>query len=291
MKRTKKAKSNLKRVILLSIVLLAMLSFFIKIYFDTSTFKINRERFPSTKLEAGTELNILQITDVHSGLFGKDNKRVLEKVKELDADMIVLTGDLIDRKTENLEIALQLAEELVRINPDTYFVTGNHEHENPDKEAFLYGLEEKGVIILSNENTQFEKDGQQFNLAGVNDVSTEHEDMSLAFSGLDTDKYTILLSHAPSVVQKYPDVDADIVLSGHTHGGQVRLPCIGALVAPDGGLFPELQKGVYPLEDERYLYIDSGLGTSALPIRFLNQSQISLITIRSDQIYKTSDMK
>lgn len=282
MKKKTKIKSGLRKWIIFIVLLLAMLLVTIKIYFDTATFKINKEQFQSNKLEEGTELKILQITDVHSRVFGAENSAVLEKVKELDADIIVLTGDLIDRKTENLEIAYQLAEELVRINPDTYFVTGNHEHENLEKEAFLAGLKDRGIITLSNENTQFEKNGQLFNIVGVSDVSTEHEDMTLAFADLDTDKYTILLSHAPIVVQKYPDVDADIVLSGHTHGGQVRLPFIGALVAPDEGLLPELQKGIYPLGDERYLYIDSGLGTSALPIRFLNQSQISLITIQSD---------
>ncbi|MEK4300847.1 metallophosphoesterase [Oceanobacillus sp. FSL W8-0428] len=282
MKKKTKIKSGLRKWIIFIVLLLAMLLVTIKIYFDTATFKINKEQFQSDKLEEGTELKILQITDVHSRVFGAENSAVLEKVKELDADIIVLTGDLIDRKTENLEIAYQLAEELVRINPDTYFVTGNHEHENLEKEAFLAGLKDRGIITLSNENTQFEKNGQLFNIVGVSDVSTEHEDMTLAFADLDTDKYTILLSHAPIVVQKYPDVDADIVLSGHTHGGQVRLPFIGALVAPDEGLLPELQKGIYPLGDERYLYIDSGLGTSALPIRFLNQSQISLITIQSD---------
>ncbi|WP_339285820.1 metallophosphoesterase [Oceanobacillus sp. FSL K6-3682] len=282
MKKKTKIKSGLRKWIIFIVLLLAMLLVTIKIYFDTATFKINKEQFQSDKLEEGTELKILQITDVHSHVFGAENSAVLEKVKELDADIIVLTGDLIDRKTENLEIAYQLAEELVRINPDTYFVTGNHEHENLEKEAFLAGLKDRGIITLSNENTQFEKNGQLFNIVGVSDVSTEHEDMTLAFADLDTDKYTILLSHAPIVVQKYPDVDADIVLSGHTHGGQVRLPFIGALVAPDEGLLPELQKGIYPLGDERYLYIDSGLGTSALPIRFLNQSQISLITIQSD---------
>ncbi|WP_147208368.1 metallophosphoesterase [Oceanobacillus sojae] len=282
MKKKTKIKSGLRKWIIFIVLLLAMLLVTIKIYFDTATSKINKEQFQSDKLEEGTELKILQITDVHSRVFGAENSAVLEKVKELDADIIVLTGDLIDRKTENLEIAYQLAEELVRINPDTYFVTGNHEHENLEKEAFLAGLKDRGIITLSNENTQFEKNGQLFNIVGVSDVSTEHEDMTLAFADLDTDKYTILLSHAPIVVQKYPDVDADIVLSGHTHGGQVRLPFIGALVAPDEGLLPELQKGIYPLGDERYLYIDSGLGTSALPIRFLNQSQISLITIQSD---------
>ncbi len=219
MKKKTKIKSGLRKWIIFIVLLLAMLLVTIKIYFDTTTFKINKEQFQSDKLEEGTELKILQITDVHSRVFGAENSAVLEKVKELDADIIVLTGDLIDRKTENLEIAYQLAEELVRINPDTYFVTGNHEHENLEKEAFLAGLKDRGIITLSNENTQFEKNGQLFNIVGVSDVSTEHEDMTLAFADLDTDKYTILLSHAPIVVQKYPDVDADIVLSGHTHGG------------------------------------------------------------------------
>ncbi|GIO21515.1 metallophosphoesterase [Oceanobacillus sp. J11TS1] len=280
MKRKRKSKSTIRRWIIF-IILLIILSLVIKIYFDTSTFKINREIFQSAKLEEGTELNIVQITDVHSRVFGSENEKVIQKVKELDTDMIVLTGDLIDRKTNDLEDAFHLVEELVQVNPDTYYVTGNHEQENPKKEAFLAGLEDRGVTILSNENTQFEKNGQRYNIVGIDDVSTGHEDMSSAFSDKDTEAYTILLSHAPLVVQKYPDVDADLVLSGHTHGGQIRLPFIGALIAPDDGLFPELQKGIYPLGDERYLYIDSGLGTTAMPVRFLNQSQISLITIRS----------
>ncbi|WP_080873956.1 metallophosphoesterase [Oceanobacillus timonensis] len=282
MKHTTKSKSRIKRRIIFIILLLMMLSFMMKVYFDTNVFKVNKEQFSSTKLEAGSELTILQITDVHSGSFGEDNSEILEKVKDLDADIIVMTGDLIDRKTKDLDIALHLAEALAEVNPDTYFVTGNHEHENPEKDAFLTGLENRGVQILRNENTKVEKAGQLFNLVGVNDVSTAHEDMSLAFAGADPQNYTVLLSHAPSVVQKYPDVRADLVLSGHTHGGQVRMPFIGALIAPDEGLFPELQEGVYPLGTERYLYIDSGLGTSGLPIRFLNQSQISLVTIQGE---------
>ncbi|MFD1065845.1 metallophosphoesterase [Oceanobacillus locisalsi] len=282
MKRMTKLKNRIKRSMIVIALLLAILSIMLKVYLDTNIFKLNKEQFTSTKLEASSELTILQITDVHSRSFGEGNSEVLEKVKELEADIIVLTGDLIDRKTKDLDIALHLAEELVEINPDTYFVTGNHEHENPGKDVFLTELENRGVHLLRNESTQVEKDGQLFNLVGVNDVSTSHESMSLAFAEADPQNYTILLSHAPSVVQKYPDVKADLVLSGHTHGGQVRMPFIGALIAPDEGLFPELQEGVYPLGAERYLYIDSGLGTSGLPVRFLNQSQVSLITIQGE---------
>lgn len=96
---------------------------------------------------------------------------------------------------------------------------------------------------------------------------------------MNTDHYTVLLSHTPSITEIYEQIPADLILSGHTHGGQVRFPLIGALVSPDRGLFPKLDKGTYQLGAGLYLYIDSGLGTTRLPIRFLNQSQLSLITI------------
>src|SRR5690606_36275120 len=110
---------------------------------------------------------------------------------------------------------------------------------------------------------------------------THHEDVQAAFRGVDQEQYTILLSHAPNIVIRYSsnDILADLILSGHTHGGQVRLPFIGALAAPGQGLFPKLDKGTFTIAQDQYLYIDSGLGTSMVPIRFLNQSQMSFIRV------------
>lgn len=282
MRRLNQSKKRMKRWGAIILMLAALSFVYIRVCFDTNTFQVNRERFQNKKLPERTELNLLQITDVHSKVFGRDNEALIAQIRELDMDVIVLTGDLVDRKTENLSDAFYLIEQLIQINPDIYYVTGNHELENLKKEEFLAGLEKRGVTLLRNENTQYEKDGYVYQIVGVDDVSTGHEAMNAAFSNLDTEVYTILLSHAPAVVQKYPDFSADLVLSGHTHGGQVRFPLLGALVAPDDGFFPELQKGTYPLGEEQYLYIDSGLGTSELPIRFLNQSQISLITIEPE---------
>lgn len=105
--------------------------------------------------------------------------------------------------------------------------------------------------------------------------------MEEAFAGIDGEHYTILLSHSPGITEKYDTLPADLLLSGHTHGGQLRIPIIGALVAPGQGLFPSLEKGTYELKENQHLYIDSGLGTSVAPMRFLNQSQLSLITVSS----------
>ena len=104
-----------------------------------------------------------------------------------------------------------------------------------------------------------------------------------AFNDIDQELYTILISHSPGIIEKYDNIPVDLILSGYTHGGQVRIPLIGALVAPDQGFFPEYYKGIFRLRPEKYLYIDSGLGTSIVPIQFLNQSQMSIIKIVSNK--------
>ncbi|WP_255259575.1 hypothetical protein [Lentibacillus sp. CBA3610] len=113
----------------------------------------------------------------------------------------------------------------------------------------------------------------------MDDRQQEHDISSKAFKNLRSEYYTILLSHAPDITKQYQSIPADLILSGHTHGGQIRLPFIGALLAPGQVLFPKLDRGTFPLDPEQYLYIDSGLGTTRLPVRFFNQSQMSLVTI------------
>ncbi len=100
-------------------------------------------------------------------------------------------------------------------------------------EKFLSGLKERNVTILNNKNTQVTKKGVTLNFLGVDDVSTGQEDLEKAFNNIDQELYTILLSHSPGIIEKYNNIPADLILSGHTHGGQVRFPFIGALVAPD----------------------------------------------------------
>ncbi|GAB2534713.1 metallophosphoesterase [Gracilibacillus alcaliphilus] len=250
-----------------------------KIYVDTNTFKINKVPFQSDKLPEGFQLKLLQLTDIHNQVFPDENQRLLEEIQQAEADLIVITGDLIDRKTEDLTDALTLVDQITAIHDQVFYVTGNHEWESCFFGGLMNELTERGVTILHNRHVTLSYQGVEIQLVGIDDVSTERENLAEAFEGIDKNLYTILLSHAPSVTQHYPHVPADLILSGHTHGGQIRLPLIGALIAPDDGLFPKLDKGIYPLGEERYLYIDSGLGTTGAPVRLLNQSQFSLIEI------------
>lgn len=157
-----------------------------------------------------------------------------------------------------------------------------HRTTSPENQSCAYSTketEQRGVQILNNNSTDILIKGVSMNLVGIDDVSTNHEDMNKAFTNVNNQEYTVLLSHSLSVTDKYRDIDADLILSGHTHGGQVRLPFMGPIIAPDEGLFPKKTKGVYQFKENQYLYIDSGLGTSLVPVRFLNQSQLSVIEI------------
>ncbi|WP_066185909.1 MULTISPECIES: metallophosphoesterase [Gracilibacillus] len=261
-------------------LLLVMIT--VKVYRDTSIFKLNKMQLESEKLEKGDRFQILQLTDVHNKVFRDNNDKLVAEIEQTKADIIVITGDLVDRKTDELQDVLSLVDRLLEVNPQLFFVTGNHEWENCHYGLLMNELASRGVTILHNASEQVELNGVSVNLVGIDDASTEREDLRQAFHQVDTDQYTILLSHTPNVTQHYAGIPADLILSGHTHGGQIRFPIIGALVAPDDGLFPKLEKGLYPLGEQQYLYIDSGLGTTGAPIRFLNQSQFSLIEVTND---------
>ncbi|GAB4073090.1 metallophosphoesterase [Barrientosiimonas marina] len=269
----------MKKLLAILGFILVMITCSARIYRDTYHFKLKEVFLSSGKLPKGEMLSVLQISDLHDHVFGPDNKQLIRTVKQADPDLIVLTGDLIDRKTTSFSNVLSLIDQLIAINKHIYFVPGNHEWGNNRTNAFLSSLYARGITILANRNVQLTKRGLTVNLAGTDDPATERDNLDDAFCGLTSSHYTILLAHAPEIVTIADSIPADLILSGHTHGGQVRFPFIGALVAPGQGVYPKLDKGTYQLGPEQYVYIDSGLGTTRLPIRFLNQSQLSLVTI------------
>ncbi|GAA0591110.1 metallophosphoesterase [Virgibacillus siamensis] len=250
-----------------------------RIRFETNQFKLNHVTFKTNKIPSESGFTLLQMTDLHNKVFGFNNEQLVSFAKIASPDIIVLTGDFLDDDTKTLGRVFSLVERLTANHKHVYFVSGNHDWANSRKAELLNGLHDRRVTILNNRNTQITIENATLNLIGIDDPSKEHEDMDEAFSGINPNNYTILLSHAPNIVNMYSTIPADLILSGHTHGGQVRAPLIGALVAPDQGLFPKLDKGVFEFGPGQYLYIDSGLGTSRIPVRFLNQSQLSLVTI------------
>ena len=266
------------RFILFSI-LATTISTMAKMFYDTNLFKVERINVDTSKIPKGSSFTILQLSDIHNHVFGDQNEMLIRKVKQLNASIIVITGDLVDRKTSDLSDVFHLVDELVAINKHVYFVSGNHEWGNLKSEEIFAGLKERKVTILDNANTTIQLDDMNFNLAGVADFTTAHDHLPEALNGIDETAYTVLLSHAPDIIGTFHEKPIDLTLCGHTHGGQIRFPIVGSVVAR-GHSFTGLDKGLYPLQEGRYVYVDSGIGTTGLPFRFLNQSQCSLITVK-----------
>ena len=250
------------------------------IYYEVNCPTFKKIEVKSNKIK--NDIRILQISDYHNKKFKNKNKIVLDEVKNLKPDIIVITGDLISRSTKNCDNAYNFIKELIKINPNIYFVNGNHERDNMNIPAdeFDLSLSKLGVRVLINQGLKVNINGDYINICGVDDIYSHRCDLSKALYGTQSNLFTLLLSHEPDIVLKYSSIPCDLILSGHTHGGQIRLPLIGAIIAPGQGFFPKYNKGLYKLSNDTTLYVDSGLGTAKFfPIRFLNRSQMSLIKI------------
>lgn len=258
-------------ILLLTMVLLSLLY----IVDQISNFRINRVELHSEKLV--DEVRITQITDFHSN-DKVDLGAVIESVKIFDPHFIVLTGDIIDFKTSDFSLSYELAEEIIEIGKPVYFVNGNHEHGNQHFREFINGLEDRGVDVLTEVSAELPLGNNGITIYG-SDFYTTSDGYEKLFSDVNDKQYNILLAHSPNRPIPYLHNEIDLILSGHTHGGQVRLPFVGGVLSPGEGLFPEYDKGIMIIGDTT-LYIDSGLGNSVLPIRLFNPIQISEITIK-----------
>ena len=232
---------------------------------------------------------IAHISDLHNAEMGKENEDLLDMLRTAAPDMIVITGDLIDSRHTEVEIALRFIQEAVTIAP-CYYVTGNHEARVAAYDELKAGMTAAGVTILEDRCTEITVAGESICLIGVNDPSfrtdylfgdAEMEIRSkLAAIHRNSEAFTILLSHRPELFEVYADQEIDLVFSGHAHGGQFRLPFIGGVVAPNQGLFPEYDAGIYT-DGATNMVVSRGVGNSIIPFRFNNRPEVILIELRT----------
>ncbi len=231
---------------------------------------------------------IAQISDLHNAEFGDENEDLLVLLSQIKPDVIVLTGDLIDSRKTDIEIALAFAGKAVQIAP-VYYVSGNHEARIPEYAELKMGLTEAGVTVLENQKVQITRDGEHITLMGIQDPNfrTDYlfgdaESISRqAIASLlnASDGYTVLLSHRPEQFNVYVDTGVDLVFSGHAHGGQFRLPVVGGLVAPNQGIFPKYDAGQF-VEENTTMIVSRGVGNSIIPFRINNPPEIVVVELK-----------
>lgn len=282
---------NKKRIIVLAVIVAILLALIIWIIWGNTALELNTYTVTSGKLpEAFDGYRIAHISDLHNTEIGANNEKLISMLKNAEPDMIAITGDLIDSRNTNVETALQFAEKAIKIAP-CYYVSGNHEARVSEYEELKSGLTELGVIVLEDERTEIEISGEKISLLGVDDPSLQTDylfgDSATVIQNklqglvVDGNIYTILLSHRPELYEVYTESKVDLVLSGHAHGGQFRLPFVGGLVAPNQGLFPKYDAGLYT-EGNTNMIVSRGIGNSILPFRFNNRPELILIELSKE---------
>lgn len=262
------------------ILVIIMISLYLYNYNQIKAFRIKEININSHKIS--NTIKITQISDFHSNRL-IDMDRLKEDIQEFNPDMIVLTGDIMDYKDENLDTVFKLLKTLKILDKDIYFIKGNHETNHILYNDFKNMMENLGVIVLEDNFTTALVNEEKINIIGLNFIPAGRIYQGVAtyedvVKEMNLNYFNLLLVHSPNNIEDLVSGEEDLILAGHTHGGQFRLPIIGPIIAPGQGLFPKLDKGLFKINDS-ILYIDSGLGNSVAPIRGFNPVQISNITV------------
>ena len=258
-----------KKIIVLAVVAVILLAVVIWTAWDNTALELNRYTISSDRLpEAFDGYRIAHVSDLHNTEMGKDNKKLITMLRESKPDIICITGDIIDSRHTDIEIAMRFVKAAMEIAP-CYYVTGNHEARVSEYDELKTGMEAVGVVILEDEKTEVGLVNSAITLIGVNDPSYQTDYLfgdaetvmleKLSELHSDENGFTVLLSHRPELFEVYADNNMDLVLSGHAHGGQFRLPFVGGLVAPNQGLFPKYDAGLYT-EENTNMIVSRGIG-------------------------------
>lgn len=234
---------------------------------------------------------IVQVSDLHNKDFGD---QLIDKVADEEPDLIVVTGDVIDRNRTDIPVAVEAMEDLMEI-AQVYFITGNHEIASGVYSELQIEMSRIGVIDLDNATERLEIDGESIGLVGIEDplllllddveeagspeilIQTRIEEL-LEEAGTD---FNMLLSHRAELMEIYRETDVDLVFTGHAHGGQIRLPLVEGVFAPSQGFLPDYTSGMYNQNDTTMI-LSRGLGNSVFPLRINNRPELVVVTLQSE---------
>ena len=281
-------KTKKKKIIVLSVVAIFLLALIIWIVWGNKALELNTYNITGNDIPKEFDgFRIAQVSDLHNAEMGKDNEKLISMLVDAEPHIIVITGDMIDSRNTKVDVALNFAEQAVKIAP-CYYVTGNHEARVDEYRDLKDGLIELGVTVLEDAKTQIVLSGESITLVGVDDPSFQTDylfgdDETVMNSELnelinEEDGYVILLSHRPELFDTYVENKVDLIFSGHAHGGQFRIPFIGGVVAPNQGVFPKYYARIYSAGDTN-MVVSRGVGNSIIPFRINNRPEVILIEL------------
>lgn len=275
-------------IILGAIILALFVTLVIWGVYCYNTIAITNYCVNNTKNDA--KLKFVVITDLHNKEYGEKNADLAELVKEQNPDFIAVCGDMVNRGDPDTTKMKDVLEKLSKIAP-TYCCLGNHERDNAAKFGTDFKSETKstGAVLLDNEYIKFTKNGKSVLIGGMSDYPyyefyTPDDDVPSRtlweeFAEKAKNNFTILLHHQPEyIAEDAKKTDIDLIVCGHTHGGQIQLPFIGGVIAPNQGLFPKYDKGEFDLDGTKMI-VCAGLSNTVFIPRINNQVEIGVVTV------------
>ena len=259
-------------------------------------FKVTHYNIQSPKLKNVRPRKILVLSDLHNCQYGKENAKLLQAIYKEEPDIILIAGDmLVGKKGAPTEVAKKLVEKLPEIC-DTYYANGNHEQRvKEDTEKYEQAYQEYkeyltkcGVQFLENEKAQAVWENCQVEIWGLeipgnaykkfHKVTLPEGYVEETIGKTDLSKYQILIAHNPKFMKEYLEWGADLIVSGHFHGGVARIPFWRGVISPQGGLFPKYS-GELTKEGDTSIVVSKGIGLHTIRVRFLNPAEIVVLHI------------
>lgn len=277
-------------IIVIGAILLVISYCFLQLNWISTT---NETIYLGNLPEEFNDFKILQLSDLHNKEFGENNKRLVRKINKSKPDIIVITGDMLTntrKVSNNGEVLIKFIQNLDNSYP-IYYVTGEHEEglyyedrnkyqKDGTKEVYEEKLGELGVKVLNDEKTKLEIKGDLLNLYGLKEHLSGEIQIEKRLGKANQKETNILLSHRPHYFQEYADWGADLVFTGDTHGGMIRIPFIGGVFSSEG-FFPEYDGGLFEKEDS-IMIVSRGLGNTPIPLRINNRPEIVVITLKRE---------
>ncbi len=255
---------------------------------------VRKYEIKSEKAPEGASVRIAVIADLHSHIYGEDQQPLLDMIRAQQPDIIALVGDIVDDHEPQAGAKLFL-QDIAKIAPE-YYVSGNHEYWSGECENIKRMISSYGITVLSNERKYVTVNGVRLCICGIDDPEVfrysedaevlkykDEEGLLSLFSDIGGDTFNILLAHRPELIDEYKEYDFDLVLSGHTHGGQVRIPLFSnGLFAPSQGWFPKYPGGRYDFGSQTMI-VSRGLSFNARVPRIFNPPEVVVVDIIGEQ--------
>jgi len=271
---------------LIAIIIIIAINYYNR-HLIITNYKINDPRWPVTL----NGWRLVQLSDIHNqATEGPGNNKIINSVQKLQPDIITITGDLFDGDRTNIPNNLKLVQDLTSIAP-VYMVLGNHDFANDDYIKLTQLVEENGAQIIRNELVTINDQTTPITIIGLDDpaawggpfsykaqarLTAQTLNKIMASPKFNSTSPRLILAHRPELWPQYILANPLVILSGHTHGGQIRLPLIGAIYVPNQPLLPQYDEGIFTIANS-YLIINHGLGNSFINCRFNNYPEIVTI--------------